>query len=114
MTPSAQESFQQRLKFKAVKKNTKRWSSKKNGASSSSGPPPKKGKSGAVHMITTQSDAFGDEGPTEHPSKKARLASPTVKDADHSEDDETDNDPQLEGAAYSLKPGGVYISCQAR
>jgi hypothetical protein len=45
-------------------------SSKKSGVSSSSGPPSKKGKSGAVHMITTQSDSFGDEGPTEYPSKK--------------------------------------------
>jgi hypothetical protein len=35
MTPAAQESFKQRRKFKAVKKNAKRWSSKKNGASSS-------------------------------------------------------------------------------
>jgi hypothetical protein len=52
MTPSAQESFQQRLKFKAVKKNTKRWSSKKNGASSSSGPPPKKGKSVIILKMT--------------------------------------------------------------
>jgi hypothetical protein len=60
MTPAAQESFKQRRKFKAVKKNAKRWSSKKNGASSSSGPPSKKGKSGTVHMITD----FNDEGST--------------------------------------------------
>jgi hypothetical protein len=33
MTPAAQESFKQRRKFKAVKKNAKRWPSKKNGAS---------------------------------------------------------------------------------
>jgi hypothetical protein len=39
MTPAAQERFKQRRKFKSVKKNAKRWSSKKNGASSSSGPP---------------------------------------------------------------------------
>jgi hypothetical protein len=53
-------------------------------------------------MITTQSDAFGDEGHTEHPSKKTRLAS--------SDDDESDNDPQLTGAASSskyTKQGGV-------
>jgi uncharacterized OB-fold protein len=42
MTPAAQESFKQRRKFKAVKENAKRWSSKKNGASSSSGPPSKR------------------------------------------------------------------------
>ena len=55
-------------------------------------------------MITTQSDAFGDEGPTEHPSKKARLASP--------DDDESDNDLQLAGAASSSKQGGVVSRCQ--
>ncbi len=60
MTLSAQENFKQRRKFKSVKKNAKRWSSKKNGASSSSGPPSKKGKSGTVHMITD----FNDEGST--------------------------------------------------
>ena len=58
-------------------------------------------------MITTQSDAFGDEGPTEHPSKKARLASPAVEDADHYEDDESDNDLQLAGAASASKQGGA-------
>jgi hypothetical protein len=64
MTPAAQESFKQRCKFKAIKKNAKRWSSKKGVASSSSGPPAKKGKSGAVNMITNQSNAFDDEGYT--------------------------------------------------
>jgi hypothetical protein len=54
-------------KFKAVKKNAKRWSSKKTDASSSSDPPSKKGKSGVVHMIT----AFNNEDSTEHTSKKA-------------------------------------------
>ena len=61
-------------------------------------------------MITTQSDAFEDEGSTEHPSKKARLASPDVEDADQSEDDDSDDDHQLEGAASSSKSGGV-TSC---
>jgi hypothetical protein len=103
MTPAAQESFKQRLKFKAVKKNAKRWSSQKNNAASSSGPPSKKGKSGAVHMIT----AFNDEGSTEHTLKKARLASPDIENADQSADDESDNDLQLEGAAFSSKQGGV-------
>jgi hypothetical protein len=105
MTPAALESFKQRRKFKAVKKNAKRWSSEKGGASSSSSPPSKKGKSGAVNMITTQSDAFEDEGSTEHSSKKARLASPAV--ADQSDDDESDNDVQLASAASSSKQGGV-------
>ena len=105
MTPAAKESFNQRRKFKSVKKNAKRWSkqsSKKGEASSSSGPPAKKGKSGAVNMITS----FEDEGPTERASKKARLAS-DIEDADQSADDESDNDLQLAGAASSSKQGGV-------
>jgi hypothetical protein len=44
-------------------------------------------------MITTQLDAFGDEGPIEHPSKKARLPS--------TDDDVSDNDLQVAGAASS-------------
>jgi hypothetical protein len=48
MTPVSQEIFKQCRKFKSVKKNAYRWSSKKNGACSSSGPPSKKGKSGDV------------------------------------------------------------------
>ena len=81
MTPAAQESFKQRHKFTTVKKNAKRWS-KKGSASSSSGPPAKKAKSGAVNMITTQSNAFEDEGSAERPSKKARFTSSTVDDAE--------------------------------
>jgi hypothetical protein len=108
MTPAAQESFKQRRKFKAVKKNAKRWSSKKNGAASTFGPPSKKGKSGAVHMITD----FNDEGSTEHTSKKERLASPDIENAEQSADDGSDNDLQLAGAASSSKQGGV-ISWQA-
>jgi hypothetical protein len=96
MTIAAQESFKQRRKFKAVKKNAKHWSSKKTGASSSSGPPSKKGKSEAVHMIT----AFNNEDSTEHTSKKARLASPDIENADQSADDESDNDLQLAGATH--------------
>jgi hypothetical protein len=108
-TIAAQESFKQRRKFKDVKKNTKRWSNKV-GASSSSGPnPAKKAKSGAVHMIT-KSDTHHDEGSTEPPSTKARVASPDVEDADQSEDDDSDDDHQLEGAASSSKSGGV-TSC---
>ncbi len=80
ITPAAKESFNQRRKFKSVKKNAKRWSklggSKKGDSSSSSGPPSKKGKTGSVHMIT----AFNDEGSTQHTSKKVRLASPAVAD----------------------------------
>jgi hypothetical protein len=74
MTPAVQESFNQHRKFKVVQKNTKRWS-KKGGVSSSSGPLPGKGKSGVVNMITTQSNTFEDQDSTEHPSKKAQLAS---------------------------------------
>ncbi len=72
MTSVAQQTFMktQRRKFKAVKKNAKRWSSEKNNASFFSGPPPKKGKSGSVHMITT----FNDKGSDEHTSKEAHLA----------------------------------------
>jgi hypothetical protein len=103
MTSTAQESFKQCRKFKTVKKNAKRWTSKKTRASSSSGPPSKKGKSGAVHMIT----AFNDEGSAEHTSKKARLASPDIENADQSAVDESDNDPQLAGAASSSKQGVV-------
>jgi hypothetical protein len=106
MTPAAQESFKQRRKFKAVKKNAKRWSFKKNNASSSSGPPSKMDKSGAAHMIT----AFNDEGSTEHTSKEARFASPDIENADQSADDEYDNDLQLAGAASSSKQGGVTAS----
>jgi hypothetical protein len=54
-------------------------------------------------MIT----AFNDEGSTEHTSKKARLASPDIENADQSADDESDNDLQLAGAASSSKQGGV-------
>jgi hypothetical protein len=99
MTPAAKESFNQRRKFKSVKKNAKRWSQqgfKKGDSSSSSGPLSKKDKTGAVHMLT----AFNDEGSTEHTSKKARLVSPAVAD-------ESDNDPELAGAASSSKQGGV-------
>jgi hypothetical protein len=38
VTSAAQEIFKQHRKFKAVKKNAKRWSSKKTGPSSSSEP----------------------------------------------------------------------------
>jgi hypothetical protein len=101
VTPAAQESFKQRRKFKSVKKNAKRFSKQgsKKGDASSSGPA-KKGKSGAVHMITS----FEDEGSTERASKKTRLAS-DIDDADQSADDESDND--LAGAASSSKQGGV-------
>jgi hypothetical protein len=84
MTTAAQESFKQRRKLKAVTKNSKRWPSKKNGASSSPDPPFKKGKSGAVNMITV----FNDEGSDKHTSKKARLASPVMENADQSADDQ--------------------------
>jgi hypothetical protein len=108
MTPAAQESFKQRRKFRDVKKNAKHWS-KKGGTSSSSGPPlAKKTKSATVHMIIT-SDALDDDS-TEHPSKTALVASPDVEDADQSEDDDSDVDHQLEGAASSSKSGGV-TSC---
>jgi hypothetical protein len=103
MTPATQESFKQHRKFKAVNKNAKRWSSKKNGASSFSVPSSKKGKSGAVHMITS----LNDEGSTEHTSKKARLASSDIENADQSTDDESDDDLQLTGAASSSMQGGV-------
>jgi hypothetical protein len=107
MTSAGQESFKQCRKFKAVK-NAKRWSSKKNGASSSSGPPSKKGKSGALNMITV----FHDKGSTKHISKKSRLASSVIENADQSADDDSDNDLQLAGAASSSKQGGVVSRCQ--
>jgi hypothetical protein len=51
--------------------------------------------------------AFNDEDSTEHTSKKARLASPDIGNADQSADDESDNDLQLAGAASSSKQGRV-------
>ncbi len=54
-------------------------------------------------MIT----AFNDKGSTEHTSKKARLASSDIENADQSADDESDNNLQLAGAASSSKQGGV-------
>ena len=66
----------------------------------SSGPPAaKKAKFGAVHMITT-SDVLDDDS-TEHPSKTVHVVSSDVEDADQSEDDDSDVDDQLEGAASS-------------
>ena len=45
---------------------------------------------------------------TEHTSKKARLASPDIENADQSADNGSDNDLQLAGAAASSsKQGGV-------
>jgi hypothetical protein len=108
MMPAAQESFKQRRKFKDVKKNAKRWS-KKVGASSFSEPTPaKKAKSGVAHMITT-SDTLDDDS-TERPSKTVCVASPDVEDADHSEDDDSDDAHQLEDTVSSSKSGGV-TSC---
>ncbi len=47
-------------------------------------------------------------------SKKERLASPDIENADQFADVESDNDLQLAGAASSSKQGGDDISWQAR